>query len=38
MATMAMPTNSKPDDVKVAAELMKSTKEDYEVWGSGLKP
>jgi hypothetical protein len=38
MATMAMPTNSKPDDIKVAAELMKSIKEDYEVWGSGLKP
>jgi hypothetical protein len=26
MATMATPTNSKPDDVKVAVELMKSIK------------
>jgi hypothetical protein len=35
---MATPTNSKSDDIKVAVELIKSIKEDYEVWGSGLKP
>jgi hypothetical protein len=38
MATMATPTNSKSDDIKVAVELIESIKEDYKVWGSRLKP
>jgi hypothetical protein len=38
IATMAASNNSKSDDVTVMTDLIKSIKEDYETWGSGLKP
>jgi hypothetical protein len=38
-ATMAVSNKINPDDdITVAKALMKSVKEDYKTWGSGLKP
>jgi len=37
MATTTKPSSSN-DDTRVAAELIKSVKEDYEVRGSGIRP